>query len=261
MKRLGIIGFGNMGEALASGLKKREDTEIGICDAKKERLNIAADSYGFKAFEDKKDLVDFSSFLVIAVKPQEIDDLITELKGLEGIRNLISIIAGKKMELFEKELSIRRVCRFMPNLAARIGKALVGVSFSRKADPLFKKECLQVAEVLGQPMEVPERLMPAVTGISGSGIAYVFSFIQAFAMGGVKAGIDYQKSVDMVLTVLEGATGLVKESGISPMELLSQVTSPAGTTIQGIMELEKRGFNYTVMKAIDAACRRSEELE
>jgi pyrroline-5-carboxylate reductase len=149
----------------------------------------------------------------------------------------------------------------MPNLAAQEQKALVGISYSPSVTNDFKQDCISIAEAMGTPCELPESLMPAVTGLSGSGIAFVFSFLHAMALGGVNAGIPYPKALDIALATVEGAVALVKKSGQNPITLLSQVVSPAGTTIKGISCLEQYGFNYSVISAVQAAAERAKELE
>jgi pyrroline-5-carboxylate reductase len=114
---------------------------------------------------------------------------------------------------------------------------------------------------LGTPLELPEKLMPAVTGVSGSGIAYVFAFLHGLALGGAKAGMPYDTSLDAALTTLEGAVAALRNRQEHPVALLSKVASPAGTTIEGIHVLEERGFTAAVMDAVVAAARRAQEME
>jgi pyrroline-5-carboxylate reductase len=148
----------------------------------------------------------------------------------------------------------------MPSLAAVKGASLVGVSFHPAATPQMRDDSLTIAGALGAHLEIKENLMSAMTGVSGSGLAYVFSFVHAMALGGVAAGFDYKTALSVAVAGLEGAVSLLKD-GTHPLELASRVTSPAGTTIQGVRALERGGFTAAVMEAVEAAARRATELE
>jgi pyrroline-5-carboxylate reductase len=261
VKRIGIIGFGNMGEALAAGLiKEKGDYEIIVSEAKQERIKVAKENYSIAVVE-KKSLFSRSDIVVIAVKPQELTALFEETGELARKKKLISIVAGRKISFFQQHLGTDMVTRFMPNLAAMEGKALVGISFAREADEDFRKDCTEIAEALGTPCELPESLLPAVTGLSGSGIAFVFAFIHAMALGGVASGIPYATSITIALKTIEGACAVMGKRGEHPIELLSKVISPAGTTIAGVCALEAEGFTYAVIEAIERATERAKELE
>ena len=124
----------------------------------------------------------------------------------------------------------------------------------------LREDALVLAAALGTALEIPEKLMSAMTGVSGSGLAFVFQFVHAMAQGGVAAGFDYQTALAVAVAGLEGAASLLKD-GAHPMELASRVTSPAGTTIQGVRALEKGGFTAAVMEAVEAAARKATEFE
>jgi len=137
----------------------------------------------------------------------------------------------------------------------------VAVSFGEEADAGFKKDALEIARAVGVPFEIPEKQMAAFTGLSGSGIAYVFSFIHALAMGGVNAGIKYDDSLAIAIATVEGAVAVMKSADTHPAELVSRVASPGGTTIEGIRALEQAGFNAAVMEAVSAAARKAALME
>jgi pyrroline-5-carboxylate reductase len=260
MKTIGIIGFGNMGAALAAGLIKSdagfkvitsEKKEDRVSEAKKQKVDI----------RENDALVRESDIVILAVKPQELETLFGEIGSLTKNKRIISIAAGKKISFFSGKLGTDRVARFMPNLAASEHQALVGISFADGADNEFKKDCAEIASAIGVPMELPESLMPAVTGLSGSGIAFVFSFAHAMALGGVSAGIPYPKALDIAIQTIAGAVAVLEKSKENPIELLSKVISPAGTTIRGIAALEKDGFTHSVIDAVESASVRAKELE
>ncbi|MBN1413183.1 MAG: pyrroline-5-carboxylate reductase [Spirochaetales bacterium] len=262
MKTIGIIGFGNMGSAVAAGLKKQGlDVRIGVREVMEDKARLAKEEYGLEIFKSNRDLLDFADVSILAIKPQELDGLFKEIKGQAADKKIISIAAGRKIEYFQKGLNTPFVTRFMPNIAAIEGKALVGIAYGDKVDEGFKAECRQIAGAIGTPCEIKESLMSAVTGLSGSGIAFVFSFIHALALGGVQCGINYDKAVEIAVATVEGAAALVKSGKKNPIELLSRVISPAGTTIEGIGCLEEAGFTHSVMKAVQKASEKAAKLE
>jgi pyrroline-5-carboxylate reductase len=209
---------------------------------------------------------------ILAVKPQDASDLVECLVPFAKNKKFISIIAGKTLDFYRK-LDTPYIVRFMPNLAAMYRKAAVGVSFPPAAGAektgvappadiaAFRRDALDIAAALGEPVEIPERLMPMMTGLSGSGIAFVFSFLHAMALGGVKTGLGYDKALGVALKVVEGAVEVVRRTGENPAALTAKVSSPAGTTIAGLQALEEAAFTAAVMRAVEEAAARAEDLE
>lgn len=260
--KVGIIGFGNMGRAIATGLRRNEpETELFLFDKLIAQTEASAEALGAVVCTDLSSLCTQSDLIVISVKPQNTDDLLSELRPFSGKLNILSIVAGKSIAYYRMGLGTSRVVRCMPNIAATVGKALVGVTIPLDVDETLKTNSIRVAKAMGLPIEVPEELLAAITGISGSGIAYVFAFVHALAMGGTKTGLAYPTALRSAIEVLEGASALLKDSGEHPISLLSKVTSPAGTTIAGIKALEEHAFTAGVMEAVEQAARRATELE
>jgi pyrroline-5-carboxylate reductase len=261
MKRLGIIGFGTMGEAFAAGLKRTmPNLPLTVFDVKSARVEEAARTAGLTVAKSAGELLQESDLTILCVKPQDLGALASEVRERSHGRRIVSILAGKRIQTISEGLATDQVARFMPSLAAVTGKGMVGVSFGPAAAACFKADCLAIAGALGRPLEMPEKLMSAMTGISGSGIAYVFAFVHAMALGGVAAGFDYPTALSIAVAGLEGAASLLT-GGEHPLALASRVASPAGTTIQGLRALEEGGFTAAVMKAVEAAARRATELE
>ena len=260
--RIGILGFGNMGEALAAGLRERQpDCELAVYEKVEAQSRLAAERYGAKVCATLAEIAAASEILIVAVKPQNTDELLAGLKSVSRGARVISIVAGKRIAYFQERLGTDQVVRFMPNLAAREGKAAVGVSCATTVQADFRSQALQIAESVGIAVEVGEELLAAITGISGSGLAYAFAFVHAMALGGVQAGLSYPTALAVSLEVAEGAVALLKKSGEHPIGLLSKVTSPGGTTIAGVRALEEGGFTATVMDAVVRASQRARELE
>ncbi len=257
-----------MGEAFAAGLKEIFP-KIRMCVAEKvpARAAAARERFGAEDLTDKPEaFFGFSDTFLIAVKPQDALGAVEAAAPYSKDRRFITIVAGKTLKFYRERLDTPFIARFMPSLAAMYRKAAVGVSFLPDEKPsgkvlAFRKETLVMAEALGMPLEIPERLMPAVTGISGSGIAYVFAFVHALAMGGVKAGLGYDKALSIAIQVVEGGAEVLRKTGENPASLIAKVASPAGTTIEGLLALEEAAFTAGVMRAVESASVRAEELE
>jgi pyrroline-5-carboxylate reductase len=260
MKKIGILGYGNMGGALADGLAKTGAYQIHVVEPDQDRSRKASQR-GYKVVKDATALFGGADIGVIAVKPQIWSRLGSVLSGAAKGKPVITMMAGISMASVSSVLQTPRVARYMPNLAATVGQAFIGVSFAEETDDAFRSDVLEIAEALGQPLEIHESLMAAVTGISGSGIAFVFAFLHAMALGGVAAGLPYPSALEAALSTTQGAVTLLKDSGEQPIQWLSRVISPAGTTIRGVEALEAGGLTAAVMKAVQAAASRAEELE
>jgi pyrroline-5-carboxylate reductase len=261
MKRIGIVGFGTMGEAFATGIRRKlPQAVIAVFDVKAERVKAAAQTHGLVVAASAAEAIAESELTILCVKPQDFANLASEAREVSAGRRFISILAGKKIQSIAEAFSTVQVARFMPNIAAVKGASLIGISLHPGAAPDLREDSLAIAAALGAPLEIPEKLMSAMTGVSGSGLAYVFSFVHAMALGGVASGFDYPTALRVAVAALEGAASLLKD-GTHPMELASRVTSPAGTTIQGVRALERGGFTAAVMEAVEAAARKATELE
>ncbi|NOY07963.1 MAG: pyrroline-5-carboxylate reductase [Spirochaetes bacterium] len=269
MKRIGIIGFGIMGESVVTSLLRHGGKyEIGILEKRGERVVFAMEKYGLIAHRNIRTLMDNSDIVIVAVKPQDISAILGEMESsfIAGeasmiVKGIISIVAGKRMEVFKKRLGVKNIARFMPNISVRVSGAPVGVSFPEGIDEGFKLDVLSIAGALGTAFEIPEDLIPAFTGLSGSGIAFVFKFIHALALGGVSSGLSYKNALHIVTAMFKGTVELLEKSGRDPVDLMHDVISPGGTTIAGITALEKSSFEYTVMDAVKSAALRAKQLE
>lgn len=262
MRYLGILGFGNMGEAAAAGVRCRmPDLPIGVFDRKAERTAFAKDRCGFAVFSSPGELVAAADRIVLAMKPQDAAALLPEIREASRGKGFISLLAGKPVQAIRDGLDTDQVCRFMPNIAARKGKALTAVCFAPGAGEEFKADCLAVAAAMGAAVELPEKLFAAFTGVCGCGIGFALSFLHSMALGGVAAGLDYPTALRSAAAAAEGAVSLLSEPGSHPVELLTRVTSAGGATIQGVRELEKGGFSAAAMAAVERAALKALEME
>lgn len=262
MKKFGVAGFGNMGEAFTKGiLNSNPGLSLGVLEPDSKRAAYAQSEYKAAVYTSLSELTAASDITLIAIKPQYLEKAFNGYRAATGKEKIVSCAAGTPISCFQKALQTDLVIRYMPNLSATVGQSFTGMAVPDGAPEEFVSQAVKLAEASGKVLQIPESLMSAVTGLSGSGLAFVFSFIHALALGGVKEGIAYPDSLKGALQTVQGAVSLLEATGDHPQVWLSKVISPAGTTIQGIQALEQGSFTSTVMSAVQAASRRSRELE
>lgn len=262
---IGFIGGGNMAEAMVRGLVASGTAASSILvsepDAKKRAL--LKRRYKVAVGQDNAVLAQSCSVIVLAVKPQILPLILTELAGRVGARTLVlSIAAGVRLASIEKALLGRiRVVRCMPNTPCLVSKGaavLCAGAHATKADLARAKRILRpVADV---HVTDREAVLDPVTGLSGSGPAYVYRFAEALIRGGRKAGLDEELARSLTYQTLIGAAEMLLQTGQSPEDLRKAVSSPGGTTVAGLAHLDENGFVETVAGAVGAATRRSKEL-
>ena len=263
---VGFVGGGNMATALikgylAAGLYRAEQICVSDVDAPK----LAALRRRFKVAttQDNAALVRDAKVIVIAVKPQIIDAVLASLRPSVAPQKLfVSIAAGVTTARLEAGLGERaRVLRVMPNTPALLGKGMSVLVRGRYGTAADERLGLRLLRAVGLAVAVQdERLLDAVTGLSGSGPAYVYRFAEGLIAGGVAAGLSASLATQLALQTLTGAAAMLQETGETPEALRAMVTSPGGTTLAGLGELERRGFKDGVAAAVVTATRRSEEL-
>ncbi len=264
MFKVGIIGAGNMGEAILKGIVEKTDIkpeEVIISDINSERLNVLVEKYGVAGTEDNRRLVNLSKIIFLVVKPKDLENTLKPLKEyFKEDKILVSVLAGVKIKRIKQIIDKTPVVRIMPNTPALIGEGAIGITFDKLIRNEDKNYLLNILSSVGLVLEFEESLMDAVTGLSGSGPAYVFNFIDSLAQGGVKVGLSYNDALNLAVQTVIGAAKMVKELGEHPSVLRDKVTSPAGTTIYGLHALEKGSFKNTVINAVEEATKRSKEL-
>lgn len=263
---LAIIGLGNMGQAILDGILENNiiDTENIIAADKKFSYESfkEKDKYPELNFtSDNSTAVNKSDLVILAVKPQVIDFVLEDIKGAAADKNIISIAAGIKVEHIKDILgSQSRITRIMPNTPALVSEGMSAISFAENIDEKDKETVMKIFSALGKIVEVEEKYMDAVTALSGSGPAFVYIFIEALADAGVLKGLDRDTAIKLAAQTVKGGAEMVLETNRHPAELKDMVTSPAGTTINGVAALENNNFRSAVIKAVSAAAERSEEL-
>ena len=255
-----------MGEALLKGLLSSgiyKSDWILMSDVNPERLNLLSSNYHVKTTIDNKSVLKDSDFIILAVKPDVIGKILNEIKGLLNQRKvIISIAAGIPTSFISEKVKKKtKIVRVMPNAPALV---LMGASvlyfnplLSNREREIVKKifESVGTVDVVEN-----ERLLDAVTGLSGSGPAYVAMFIDALSDGGVKMGLPKHTALRLAAQTVFGTAKLLLDGGLHPAELKDRVSSPAGTTIEGIHQLEVHGFRGSIISAVEAAALRSKDL-
>jgi pyrroline-5-carboxylate reductase len=215
-----------------------------------------------RATDTASDVLSDAAFILLAVKPQKMREVLEPLGPMVPKKALVvSIAAGVSTAQLEKLLPKGNpVVRVMPNTPSLLGVGMAGVAAGQRAKPAHVKTVLALFEGVGKAVAVPEGLMDLVTGISGSGPAYFFRMIEALCAAGVKGGLTEPQARLLAAQTALGAARMVLETGKAPAELRAQVTSPGGTTQAGLGEMERLGFASSVEAAVDAATRRGAEL-
>ena len=257
--RITVIGTGNMGGAFAESLSRNTGIDLSVFDSYRPCADKVAEGKLIRVLDCMSDAKG-SDAIIIAVKPQVLPEIYQQLADLKP-DFYISIAAGVTLEKLQKNLKTDKVIRFMPNIAAKVGKAVTAVAFTDSVTEEQKKLALTVATSVGSAFELEENLFSAFIGISGSGIAYMFDLMHNMAMGGVKEGIPYAKSLSIIADTMLSAATLQKESGKNAIDLEAMVCSAKGTTIEGVAKLAEGGFASAVQNAVSAAAERSRELE
>ena len=264
-KRLVIIGGGNMGEAILKGLIAAQlikPQQITVTDIIEARLGYLRDTYTVQALTDNVKAVAPADLIILAVKPQDITQTIQGIAPVvDDPKVVISIAAGVPTAKIESAFGKPvRVVRVMPNTPALVLAGAAGLCVGSHATPVDLEVARVLFDALGRTVVVAEYLMDAVTGLSGSGPAYIFVLIEALADGGVKMGLTREAALTLAAQTVYGSAKLILETGLHPGELKDRVTSPAGTTIAGLHALEDRAFRGAVIDAVERATLRSREL-
>ncbi len=264
IKKIGFIGGGNMGEALIKGLIKGAfpAADILVAEPVEGRRLQLAERYGIDARADAAEVVAVSEVVVLAIKPQIVPLVMSGIAAdLDPSKLLVSIAAGVTSQTLEGYLSGEpRVIRVMPNTPALVGAGATAICRGRHADEDDLLTARHLFEAVGIVRVVSEGQMDAVTGLSGSGPAYIYTVIEAMAAGGVQQGLTMDVALALAAQTVLGAAKMVMESGEHPAVLRDKVCSPGGTTIEGVKTLEKKGLRAALMEAVSRAAKRSHEL-
>ena len=263
MSKLFFIGAGKMASAIAGGIVRAgifPAAEMSAFDVSPQAAENFTAQTGVPCGTDVEKELAAAENVLIAVKPQYLASALAPLKGKFTNKLVISIVAGVSIDTLSCLTGTSRLVRVMPNTPVLAGKGAAAFAGSADASEADLKLVSTIFNAAGIGLEVPEKLLDAVTGLSGSGPAYVFEFIQALADGGVAEGLPRDKALLLAAQTVLGAAAMVLETGRHPAVLKDDVTSPGGTTARGLEKLAEKAFSGTVIQAVRAASARSAEL-
>jgi len=255
---VGIIGYGNMGSSFAKGLKSRAKGLI-IYDKDPQKQDKALQEQ-FPVAKDLRFLVKESELILLAVKPKDAEGVLEELRDIIEDRLLVSIVAGLSISKMEELLGKKKIIRTMPNINVVVQKGVIAYCPNGEVKEEELKSFTELFSSCGSLYLIEESLMDVFTALAGSGPAFVFKFISALILSGIRGGLSYELSRGIVLDTILGSCEVLKELGGHPEEWITKVASPAGTTIEGIKVLEDRGFSGIVMECIHKSWERSRKI-
>jgi pyrroline-5-carboxylate reductase len=263
-KNIALIGAGQMAEALTGGLLDSgvvDPAGVYATDIRAERRDFVKQRFGVRVGADNRDAALWADIIVLAVKPQALDAVLAGLGSVVDGKLVISIAAGVSIASLAGRLPGRtRLVRVMPNAPALVREGISALAFAPGVTEEDRVLAQTVFEAVGRVVTVEEHLMAAITGLSGSGPAYVFMAIEALADGGVNMGLSRPVAELLAAQTVLGAARMLIETREHPGRLKDRVASPGGTTIAGLHRLEQGGLRATLMDAVQAATERAEEL-
>jgi pyrroline-5-carboxylate reductase len=265
VKKLALIGAGKLGEGLLSGMLSSQlvsADRVVATVAHRPRADMLAEKHGIRAHTNNRDAVSGASLVLVCLKPQQVKAFLLEVKKELGKDALIiSAAASVTTALIERELGHpARVVRAMPNTPCLIRQGMTALAAGKHATDDDVKIAQEIFSSMGRTVVVDEKHMDAITGLSASGPAYVYMIIESLAEAGVKLGLPRELSTELSAQTLLGASTLVLQTGEHPAKLKDFVTTPAGCTIDGLLELEEGGLRVTLIKAVVRAAERARQL-
>jgi pyrroline-5-carboxylate reductase len=262
--KITFVGGGQMAEAIIGGLLAANvcrPESLWATDPVSARCDRLKSQFGVRVGSENRQAVGWADVVILAVKPQVLAQVLGDIGGDLHRVLLISIAAGVTIQsIMSQAPGAQRVIRAMPNMPVLVREGITALSWGGALSDEDKGIARTVFQAVGRVIPIEERLMDAVTGLSGSGPAYVFQAIEALADGGVKMGLPRQTAEVLAAQTVLGAAKMVLESGDHPATLKDRVASPGGTTIAGLHRLEEGRFRATLMGAVEAATKRSQEL-
>ena len=267
--KVGFIGFGNMGQAMVKGIIGSGSVaaaEIGVSEKLSQSRERAA-ALGVDVMDDNAAITRDSDVLFVVVKPYQLDDVLPDIRdNLSADQILVYVAAGRSISSVEQAcMSMEvagkiKVVRCMPNTPALVGEGMTAISLNANMSDEDTKLILSYMQMFGRAKVVEEEMMDCVTGLSGSSPAFVYMMIEAMADAAVAEGMTRHEAYEFAAQTVRGAATMVLETGQHPGALKDAVTSPAGTTIEGVLALEEAGFRQAMISAVLAATERSREM-
>ncbi|MCX5719022.1 MAG: pyrroline-5-carboxylate reductase [Nitrospirae bacterium] len=257
---IGFIGGGNMAEALIKGIAGRHARDIIVSEPRDERRTYLEKTYKIKTASHNKEVAESCKIIILAVKPQNMDEVTAEISDvISSDKIIVSIAAGITLSYLSSRLKTSKIIRVMPNTPAIIQE---GISVMSMCECIHDKEIGLIRDIfmsIGRLLVLPEKYMDTVTALSGSGPAFIALFLEAMIEGAVKMGLSKRDASELAVQTLLGTAKLL-DTGMSPEKLREMVTSPKGTTAAGLKVFQEKGFMDIVKDALQAAAERAKEL-
>jgi pyrroline-5-carboxylate reductase len=263
--KIGLVGAGKMGEAVVAGVLRQnlaQPADVHVTNRSPARQAYMQQTYGVVASSDNRTAVTGANFVVLGTKPQDFEKAAQDLKGaISAQATVVSLMAGVTLARIGDFLGVSRVVRSMPNTPAQIGEGMTVWTSTPSVDETAREGVAGIFGALGKEAYVPnEKYLDMATGLSGSGPAYVFLFIEALTDAGVHIGLSRDLAATMALQTVLGAARYAEQTGKHPAELRNQVTSPGGTTAEALRAFEAGAFRANVLEAVMAAFNKSKAL-
>jgi len=263
--KIAFIGGGNMGEAMIRGILDKGLTspaEIAVSDINPSRLSFLAKQYGIASLSDNSAATEYAEAIILAVKPVTLPAVMTDMKAhLQSGQTVISIAAGVSLAKLSRGLDRRSLIRAMPNMPAQIGEGMTVWTATPEATEEDRSRATRILGAIGRQVFVgEEKYVDMATAVSGSGPAYVFLIIESLTDAAVRIGLPRDLARDLVVETMAGSTHLVQKSDRHPAELRNTVTSPGGTTAEGLHRLEEGSLRALLARAIVAGHEKAKEL-
>lgn len=256
--KIGIIGCGMMGSAIAGGLKNHT---LYVFDRNPEKCQRLAKSIGCNVAGTLNDLIKKSELIILAVKPQNLNEISkTAKKELKEKHTLISLLAGIPLKTLKEHFPKSTLIRLMPNLSVVCGEGVMGISDNDVLDAKTKDSLTNFLKPLGKVFWIPEKKMDGLTALAGSGPAFIFAIIEAMIDAGIAMGLSAKEARDLSYQMIKGSITLLEQTQKHPGEHKWEVTSPSGTTIAGLRRFENKGVRGGIIETFLAAYERAKEL-
>lgn len=261
---LGFIGGGMIAETILSGLIRSglSPQSFFVSEIKDSRLTYLSQKLGINPVRNNFDLIKNCDIIILAVKPAAVKEVMLEIgQEIKAGQTLISLAAGITTSFIAQFMpEPRAVVRVMPNTPVLVGEGACAYCLGTHAQGKDKERARAIFDFVGKTVEVPESLMDVVTGLSGSGPAYMYLIIESFAAAGVRLGLPKEEALILSTQTMLGAAKMVLETGEHPVKLKDEVTTPGGTTAAGLFSLEEGGLRAVIMRAVEKAAIRAREL-
>lgn len=258
---IGFIGLGNMASAMVRGIAAAQLEGVTLCghNPHPEKAKELAEQCGLRLLPSNQAVLDASDVVVLAVKPQILESVLAELAPPPG-RLFISVAAGKELAWLEARLGQAAIIRVMPNINAVVGASVTGWCVNDAVSDEQKALAATLLGTFGTAVEVPEKFMGIVSAIGGAAPAYTYLYINALAEAAVQAGMPKGMAVEIAAAMAEGSGRMVRLSGQHPWALIDRVTSPGGTTVEGLLALQQGGFEPAVHAAVQAVLEKDKRM-